>query len=161
MANELGRQERLNCWRSSLSSFGVYGGLCDTTRQVRAIWRGMSGARVTLVLTCVVVAGLAGWFAMAKWDQANKVATMMSALGAVAAVGIAIWIALRSSPSQSGRAGRIRVANTGGATAMGAGSTAITGVRTNGGDTSSLRVGDTGDAQADSGGNAVSGVHLD
>ncbi|MEV6242482.1 hypothetical protein [Lentzea sp. NPDC051838] len=117
---------------------------------------------MTLVLTCVMVAGLAGWFALAKWDQANKVATVASALGAVAAVGVAIWVALRSSPSQAERANsRIRVARTGDATAVGAGSSAITGVRANASDTTSLRVRDTGNAQADDGGNAVSGVRLD
>jgi hypothetical protein len=123
--------------------------------------KGMSGARVALMVTCVVVAGLGGWFAVAKWDQANKVATVASALGAVAAVGVAIWTALRGSPGRTGRPGRIRVTGTGKATATGTGTSAVSGVRGKPGGAGPLKVHDTGDAEADGGGSAVSGVHLD
>lgn len=122
--------------------------------------KGMSGARVALAVTCVVVAGLGGWFAVASWDESDKVATVASALGAVAAVGVAIWTALRGSPGRAGRVRRIRVAGTGRATAGGSDSSAITGVRSNTGGASALKVRNTGDAEAADGGNAVSGVHL-
>ncbi|NUT99309.1 MAG: hypothetical protein HOY78_45620 [Saccharothrix sp.] len=116
---------------------------------------------MALVVTCVVVAGLGVWFAVAKWDQTNKVATVASALGAVAAVGVALWTALRTSPSQSGRAGAIRVSGTGKATATGAGSSAVSGVRGKAGDLGPVTARDTGDAEADGGGSAVSGVQID
>jgi hypothetical protein len=122
---------------------------------------GMSGARVSLLVTCAVVAGLGAWFAVAKWDQANKVATVASALGAVAAVGVALWTALRTSPNRSGRASSIRVSGTGKATATGTGSSAVSGMRGRAGDSGPVEVRDTGDAEADEGGSAVSGVRLD
>ncbi|WP_199561993.1 hypothetical protein [Micromonospora deserti] len=53
---------------------------------------------------------------MARWDQANQVAAVVSALAAVAALGVAVWSALPSS------AGAVRVSKTGTATAQGAGS---------------------------------------
>lgn len=121
---------------------------------------GMNRARVVLVVTCAVVAGLSGWFAVARWDQANKVATVASALGAVAAVGVAIWTVLRGSSGGAERVGRIRVSGTGTATAKGAGSSAVTGVHSNVGDVTAVNVRETGDAKAH-GGSAVSGVHLD
>ncbi|NGY64105.1 hypothetical protein G7043_34810 [Lentzea sp. NEAU-D13] len=112
----------------------------------------MNTGRAVLLLTCLVVAGLAGWFAIARWDDANKVAAFASALGAVAAVGVAVWAALRTSGS-----GQVTVRRTGRAEARGGGS-ANSGVR---GKTSGpVRVEDTGDAVADDG-DANSGVRLD
>lgn len=116
---------------------------------------------MALVLTCVMVAGLGGWFAVARWDQTNKVATVASALGAVAAVGIAIWTALRDSSGRPRRTGGIRAAGTGKATARGAGSSATTGVRGKSGGTGALSARDTGDAEAEGGGRAVTGVDGD
>lgn len=105
-----------------------------------------------LLLTCLLVAGLAGWFAVVRWDDANKVAAFTSALGAVAAVGVAIWAALRTSGP-----GQVTVRRTGRAEARGGGS-ANSGVR--GRISGSVRAEDTGDAVADDG-DASSGVRLD
>jgi hypothetical protein len=115
----------------------------------------MNAGRVVLVLTCLLVAGLGGWFAVARWDEANKVATMASALGAVAAVGVAVWVALR----EPGPRGSIRVSRTSRA-AAGKGGRANTGVRGNAVDAGSVRVEHTGDAEA-IGGDANTGVQLD
>jgi Kef-type K+ transport system membrane component KefB len=111
-------------------------------------------ARVVLVVTLFVVAGLAGWFALAKWDDANKVATVLSALGAVAAVGVAVWIALRAAPGPS-----VRVSQTGRATASSG--EANSGFRSSGGrEVNHVRVDGTGDAES-AGGEANSGVRFD
>ncbi|MFT7840726.1 hypothetical protein Q5530_31695 [Saccharothrix sp. BKS2] len=107
---------------------------------------------MVLSLTCLCVAGLGGWFAVARWDDANKVAAFASALGAVAAVGVALWAALRTLPDL-----QLDVRGTGLAQARGGGS-ANSGVR--GKATGSVRVRDTGDAVADDG-DANSGARLD
>jgi cytosine/uracil/thiamine/allantoin permease len=124
------------------------------------MFKGMNGARVTLVVTCAVVAGLGVWFAVAKWDQANKAATVASALAAVAAVGVAVWTALRASSGRTGSRRTIRAAGTGKATATGAGSSAVSGVRGTAGNEGPVRARNTGEAQADDGGSAVTGVDL-
>lgn len=112
----------------------------------------MNAGRVALVATCVAVAALGVWFAVARWEDANRIATVASALGAVAAVGIAIWMALRGS----GTGRSIRVSRTGNAVA-GPGGRANTGVRA-GGSADSVLVDDTGDADASGGGDANTGV---
>ncbi|WP_198680418.1 hypothetical protein [Lentzea terrae] len=110
----------------------------------------MTVARVVLTLTCVAVAGLAGWFAVARWEDANRVATATSAVFAVAAVGVAVWVALRT-PGTS-----VRVKDTGRATSTGSG-TANTGVM--GPAQGNVVVERTGEAT--SGGAANSGVRFD
>ncbi|MFI5589363.1 hypothetical protein ACIA5G_30215 [Amycolatopsis sp. NPDC051758] len=117
----------------------------------------MTAGRVTLIVTCVLVAGLAGWLALARWDDANKVATAVSALGAVAAVGVAVWAVIRAP-----KAGRsMAVSDTGRATAT-SGGKAVTGFSGKADSTTgSVQVERTGDAQASGDGNAVSGVQLD
>ncbi|ALG08752.1 hypothetical protein [Kibdelosporangium phytohabitans] len=112
----------------------------------------MKAGRVVLILTCLVVAGLGTWFVLAQWDVANRVATVSSALGAVAAVGVAIWAALRTTSGNSVRASR-----TGNATARGSGSSANTGVRVSGA-SGALRADRTGEATASGGGSANTGV---
>jgi hypothetical protein len=116
----------------------------------------VNAGRLTLIITCVVVAGAGTWFAAARWDSANKVATVASALGAVAAVGVAVWAAVRS-PRQGSL---VTATNTGRATAGRAG-TAVSGViltsEAAGGDVRAQR---TGDARADGAGTAISGVLL-
>jgi hypothetical protein len=121
----------------------------------------MSGSRIALMVTCVVVAGFGIWFALAKWDQANKVASIASALGAIAAVGVAVWATLRSSSGAGGPMSRIRASGTGRATALGTGSSAVSGVRGTAGESGPIKVRNTGDAEAGKGGSAVSGVRLD
>ena len=76
-----------------------------------------------LIASGVVVAALGGWFAVARWDDANKVAAVLSALGAVAAIGVTVWAALRTPPSGSS----LVVSDTGRAVA-GPGGRAITGI---------------------------------
>ncbi len=110
----------------------------------------MNVGRTVLLLTCLAVVGLGAWFAVARWDDANKIAAFASALGAVAAVGIAIWAALRTSATN-----HVVVRATGRAEAKRRGS-ANSGVR---GAIGSVRVQDTGCSVAD-GGDANSGAHL-
>jgi hypothetical protein len=97
------------------------------------------------------VAILVAVLVVLRWDDANKVAVGVSALAAVAAVGVGVWAALPGSSSR----GRIRVSRTGDAVAGRAGR-ANTGVIGKGqGD---IRVDKTGNA---SGGDANTGVRLD
>lgn len=103
----------------------------------------MNLGRVAVIVTCAVVAGLGVWFALARWEDANKVAAMASALGAIAAVGVAVWAAVKAP----GAGGSVRLSDTGKATA-GPGGSANTGVR---GVRGNVRVKRTGDAQATNG----------
>jgi hypothetical protein len=117
----------------------------------------MNARRSVLLVTFLAVAGLLAWLAAAKWDSASKVATIVSALAAVAAVGVAVWAALPAS----GQALRVVASRTGKATARGGGH-ATSGVRTTGHNSGgSLSAGHTGDAEASDGGDATSGVRSD
>lgn len=109
--------------------------------------------RIAVVATCVVVAALGGFFAIAQWDDANRVATVSSALGAVAAVGVAVWAATRTPNGRS-----IEVTGTGNATA-GSRGTANTGLR--GQADGDITVRDTGDAKTTGGGQANTGIQAD
>ncbi|MEJ3749577.1 hypothetical protein WEI85_40745 [Actinomycetes bacterium KLBMP 9797] len=116
----------------------------------------MSSGRVALIITGVLVAAAGLWFAFARWDTANKVATVGSALGAVAAIGVAVWTALRDARSR----GSIVVSDTGPATAD-SGGAAITGVSGAAGAVAgSVSVRRTGDARTHGGGDAVTGAQL-
>lgn len=115
----------------------------------------MTVRRVVLLVTALVVAVLAVVFVVVRWDDANRIATAASALGAVAAVGVAVWAALpagRRGPSAHAR-------RTGAARAVGS-SYANTGVTGSGGGHDASAVG-TGDADAAAGGDANTGVRLD
>src|SRR6266540_1214531 len=111
----------------------------------------MTAGRVALVITCVFVAALGVWFAIARWDDANKVATAASALGAVAAVGVAVWAAVRAPQAKNS----VVVSETGRARAD-SGGKAITGFSGKAdGVGGVVRVERTGDAGAFGGGDAV------
>ncbi|WP_410644586.1 hypothetical protein [Amycolatopsis sp. lyj-346] len=117
----------------------------------------MSAARVALVVTCGLAAALTTWFAIARWDDVNKIATMTSALGALAAVGIAVWAAVRTPPA----AKSATVSDTGPARAD-TGGKATTGIsgKANVLD-ARICVERTGRAEASGGGDAVTGIQLD
>ncbi|MCA2228305.1 hypothetical protein [Nonomuraea aurantiaca] len=68
----------------------------------------MSARRWVLVVTAVVVAVAAVVLVGMRGDDANKIATALSALAAPAAVGIAVWAAHPGLPPQ----GDLRVSNT-------------------------------------------------
>jgi hypothetical protein len=114
----------------------------------------VNGGRVVLIVTCLVVAGLGVTFVLLGWDQANRVATVASALGAVAAVGIAVWAAL------PGRATSIRASRTGTATARDGG-VAVSGVQGPATPAGPLHADRTGDATGTADGQATSGIRLD
>jgi len=106
-------------------------------------------------LTCLVVAGMAGWFAVARWEQASQVATVVSALAAVAAVGVAAWAALPGPERRT-----VRVSDTGPATA-GHGGRAVSGLTgPAAGLSGPVEVGRTGSADASGGGDATTGADL-
>lgn len=113
----------------------------------------MNTGRVALLVTCVLVAGLGTWFALSRWDDANRIATIASALGAVAAVGVAVWAAVRSPLRRKS----VTVLDTGNAT----GSKANTGLTGKGDSVDTVRVERTGDAYASGNGDANTGVKLD
>ncbi|MEV7009683.1 hypothetical protein [Streptosporangium sp. NPDC051022] len=118
----------------------------------------MGARRGVLAVTCVVVAVFGVVFAVVQWEQANRIATSVSALAALAAVGIAVWAALPATPSGTGT--RIRVSGTGKAVS-GPGGQAVTGVSgTVAAAAGEIVVERTGDADASEGGEATSGVRL-
>lgn len=125
----------------------------------RALWNAasMNVRRIVLLVTCLAVIGLLVWLTMAKWSSASKIAAVVSALGAVAAVGVAIWAAFPGSVS----AGSVRASRTGKAIAR-RGSHAISGIALSTHNSQGkLNADRTGDAEASDGGEATSGIRLD
>jgi hypothetical protein len=116
----------------------------------------MSARRAVMVGTAGVVAVLAVVFVVLRWDAANKIAVLMTALAAVAAVGVALWAGLPGVKS----GGRVRVSRTGRAIA-GPGGRANSGIS---GPADSLpddlQLNRTGDADAFNGGDANTGIQL-
>ncbi|WP_203790414.1 hypothetical protein [Paractinoplanes rishiriensis] len=110
----------------------------------------MTAKRIVLLVTSLVVAALGTFFALARWDTASRVASVASALAGVAAVGVAVWAAL---PAVGGRGHAVR---TGSATAVGRDSHANSGV-IDAGNSGSV-ANRTGNAQAENGGQANTGV---
>jgi pyruvate/2-oxoacid:ferredoxin oxidoreductase beta subunit len=117
----------------------------------------MTTGRAVLIMTSLLVTALGVWFAVARWDSANRLATIVSALGAAAAVGVAVWAALRApQPRRS-----VVVSDTGPAVAD-SGGAAITGMsRKTDSDDAAVRVERTGRADASDGGDAVTGIQID
>ncbi len=104
------------------------------------------------MVTCLVVAGLSVVFLVTERDESSWIATVVSALVAVAALGVAVWAVLPSA------ALGVRVSGTGSATA-GQGGRAVSGYVGSADDASTpVEVSETGDADATAGGDAVSGV---
>jgi hypothetical protein len=112
----------------------------------------MMARRLVIILTCVVVAALGAIFAIVRWEHANRIATVASAVAAVAAVGVAVWAALPGN----GAAG-MRASRTGGATARGPGSRANTGV-SGPAMAGPVVAGHTGAAEATEGGSSNTGI---
>lgn len=116
----------------------------------------MSARRVALIATASAVAVLGVVLAVVRWDDANKMAVVVSALAAVAAVGISVWAAL---PSTSSPGPGWRVSRTGRALARQRGQ-ANTGISAPGTSTPTVvQVDNTGDAEAAQG-DANSGIRL-
>lgn len=117
----------------------------------------MTTRRWVLVGTAVLVAGVAVMLVWLRWEGANKVATAVSALAGLAAVGVALWAGW---PTVSAGGGRVRVKKTGTATASGTGD-ANTGVMGKSGAVPGDVVVDaSGDAKASGEGDANSGIRL-
>lgn len=117
----------------------------------------MNLRRAVLLITSLAVAGLLAWLAVAKWDSASKVATVVSALASVATVGVAAWAALPASA----RAWDISASRTGKAVARRS-SQATTGVKAPAQAVDgTVRAEQTGDAAASDGSDATSGVKMD
>jgi hypothetical protein len=115
----------------------------------------MSARRVVAAATAVLVAVLLVVLMVLHWNAANKVAVVVSALAAVAAVGVAVWATLPAV-----RTGGMWASRTGRATA-GPGGRANSGVWGPAGSLpDDVRVDRTGDAEA-SGGDANTGVQMD
>lgn len=116
----------------------------------------MSARRWVVVGTAAVVAVLAMVFAVVRWEDANKIASAVSALAGLASVGVGVWAGLPVVSS----GGRVRVSRTGRATARGGGR-ANTGVAGRAGALpEDVRVEQTGDADASGGGDANTGIQL-
>jgi hypothetical protein len=110
--------------------------------------------RLVVLITCLAVAVLGVIFAVSQWEQASRIATVVSALTAVAALGVAVWTGL--GPAQ---AKAVRAVDTGNARTR-RGRAAVTGVS---GSAAKVRgtveAKNTGDAESDDG-DAVSGIQL-
>lgn len=117
----------------------------------------MTARRWVLVGTAVLVAGVAVMLVRLQWDSANKVATAVSALAGLAAVGVAVWAAW---PTVSASGGRVRVKKTGAATASGTGDANTGVVSKSGAVPGDLTVSGTGDAKSSGEGDTNSGIRL-
>ncbi|MFD4411117.1 hypothetical protein [Streptomyces sp. NPDC058475] len=116
----------------------------------------MSARRVALMATASAVAVLGVVLTVVRWDDANKMAVVVSALAAVAAVGISVWAAL---PGGSSRGQGWQASRTGRAVASQQGQ-ANTGISTPATSAPTVvEVNNTGDAEA-TGGDANSGVRI-
>jgi hypothetical protein len=102
----------------------------------------------------VVVAALGVLLSVLQWERAGQIAAVATALAAVAAVGVAVWAAL------PGAAARVRISNTGKATARKGGKATSGLVAAPNQRKEGLEVERTGDAEASDGGEATSGARL-
>ena len=92
-----------------------------------------------VVVTCGVVAVLAVVLVVLRWDNANKVAVIVSALAAVAAVGVGVWTAL----SGGARDARVVVKRSGRSRGVGS----VSGFEGAGSSRGEFRVEDSGPAE--------------
>ncbi|WP_394815821.1 hypothetical protein [Streptomyces gibsoniae] len=139
----------------------------------------MNARRLVLIVSCAAVAGLGVLLAVLRWSRADHVASVVSCLAAVAAVGVGIWAALPARPARTGAdpagatdpAGApdperrlvIRVSDTGSATA-GPGGRANSGVvapKRDGSPSGEITAERTGDAHASRDSDANSGIRWD
>lgn len=124
----------------------------------------MTMRQVAILGTSGLIAGLAAVFSISGWEQADRVVSVVSALTAVEALGLGVWLVLSGgrplayqgrSPVAAGTTTALRM---GTATASGSDSRANTGISGGlaaaGGVTSAA----TGDARATGSGIANSGV---
>lgn len=136
----------------------------------------MAMQRVAAVVTCGLVGGLAAVFAVIGWEQADRVASVVSALTAVGAFRLSVRVLLpgsgrgtRGRPGpEAGEdgsgtttpvgTGGISAVRTGTAVASGPGSRANTGVTGCPAMSGPVIAAGTGDARATGGGAANSGI---
>ena len=111
---------------------------------------------MVMMVTAGVVTVLAVVLAVLRWDDANKVAVVVSVLAAVAAIGVGIWAALPAVSSGKG----VRVSRTGRATASLGGRANSRCVGPAGPLPDDVRVDRTGDANASKDGDANTGIQL-
>ncbi|MFI6808935.1 hypothetical protein ACIBO6_28650 [Streptomyces luteogriseus] len=124
-------------------------------------------------MSCTAVAGLGVLLAVLRWGQANRVATVVSCLAAVAAVGVGIWAAIPArrthadphseEPADPARSIVIRVSETGTAT-VGHGGRANTGIlapKSISSESGEMTAEQTGSANASRDSDANTGIRLD
>lgn len=117
----------------------------------------MTMRRVVISVTAGVVTALAVALIVLRWNEANKIAVVASALAAVAAVGVGLWAGL---PVMSSTRSQARVSRTGQATAGPSGHANSGVMGTSGSLPDDVRVTKTGDADASDGGDANTGIRL-
>ncbi|MEV4210101.1 hypothetical protein [Micromonospora sp. NPDC049662] len=114
----------------------------------------MKLGRWILVITLLAVAGLGFWFSVARWDDASKIASALSAMAGIAAVGVTVWAALRGTATSS----KYTVKNSGNASSSSG--DANTGVRGKADPAAlSVKIRNSGDAESKDG-NSNTGLHL-
>ena len=67
-----------------------------------SMMRGVNARRIVLIVSCAAVAGLGVLLTVLRWGRADHLATVVSCLAAVAAVGVGIWAALPARPTPTG-----------------------------------------------------------
>lgn len=115
----------------------------------------MTPRRMVLAATCVAIAALAWVFAVAGPDDTAAIAAAVSALAAVATVGVGL------SEASAGTESVVQIDHTGAAIADGPDSAAITGSSSlNVSQARSVELRNTGPAIASGGGKAVTGFFV-
>ena len=118
----------------------------------------MNRRRAAGAVTIVAVGTMAALLLVPGWGMASRIAIVVSALAAVAAVGVAVWAALPAA--SSGSEAGVRVSRTGRAVtgSTGQANSGVTGPAS--AMTGPVQADRTGDASASGGGDANTGVQL-
>ena len=117
----------------------------------------MKMRRTVLALTGAVVAVLTGLLSILRWDDASQIASAVSAVAAVASLGVAVCATLPRSRDRAQPEERIRLARTG-AVRVGTGGTASTGLIGSAAAIRGAEVEDTGEVEAGDGCDVNTGV---
>jgi hypothetical protein len=121
----------------------------------------MAARRWALIVTGILAGALGVTFVVVGLDRADKIASVVGALVAVAGLGMAVRES-RGAPRPAGRAGsRVRLRRSGAVRQRGAGGTqnvANTGAVLRAGTPRDVRIGRTGDIAQEGGGTANTGI---
>ena len=152
-----GEQGQVRAKRVCMVWRGSHGNLAGATCPRSRLWNHfvMSTRRVALLVTFLAVGVLLIGLTVVSWDDASRIATIVSTVAAVAALGVAVWAAL---PAAAAAKGRSRASLTGEAVARGKGSSANAGIIAPADGSGEQEAHRTGRADAADGGQANTGI---